>query len=112
MKKEKEFMPEYLDYIKQDQNKDRNEQELLAYLLIAFIDLWYNPNEPLDEFRKWFAIRMQRYNINGLQLEYAIDNFYDYWSESDKKIKNFKTTFFNWPLIRKYLKHWYEINTI
>jgi len=39
MKKEKEFMPEYLDYIKQDQNKDRNEQELLAYLLKAFIDL-------------------------------------------------------------------------
>lgn len=102
------FKKEYIKYVEDNSKLSEQEQEVFAYLIQVFLDLWFTPKSSLEDFRKWFALRMQRYNINTLQLEYVIDNFYDYWSETNKEIKNFKTTFFNTPLLRKYLKDWYS----
>lgn len=103
----KDFLKEYIEYVELDSKKDYYDQEMIAYLIKWFLQLWYKPNESLSDFKKWYYDRMERYDITAQQFEYVIDNFVDYWSESWKTIKIFKTTFFNNPLLRRYLKPWY-----
>mgnify|MGYP003974967269 CR=1 FL=1 len=98
----KEFIKEYKEY------SEKREEEVLAYLIDALLGLWFEPHEPLDDFRKWFWKRITKYKITWSQLEHVIDNYYDYWSECDKKIKNYKTSFFNNPLLRRFLLEEYE----
>jgi len=98
-----EYLEEYKEYSKQ------KEEEVLAYLIDVLLELWFIPNEPLDKFREWFWKRIAKYNITWIQLEHVIDNYYDYWSESKNKIKNYKTSFFNNPILRKFLLKEYEI---
>jgi len=112
MKKKNDYTLEYKKYCEEDLDKEYHEQELLAHLLRVLLKLWFKPNEPLEDFSKWFWERMLKYNITSQQLENVIDNFYDYWSEANKDIKSYKSTFLNTPKLRPYLKSWYEIDTI
>ena len=89
---------EFKEYAKQ------RDEEVFAYLIYVFLELWFKPIEDLESFRKWFQNRITKYNITGPQLEMCLDNYYDYWSNEKKKIKNFKTSFFNNPMLNRYLK--------
>ena len=93
----KDFIKEYIEYSKQ---KDK---EVLAYLIATLLKLWFKPKESLEDFKEWFEDRIKKYNITWSQLEHVVDNYYDYWSEQDKAIKNFKSSFFNNPLLKRYL---------
>jgi len=103
-----EFIKEYNIYIYEDHQKPEEDQEVLAYLLDTLVQLGYNPTESLEAFKKWFWRRIKKYDVTPQQLEHCIDNFYDYWSEQSREIKNFKTTFFNNPHLRRYLRWGYE----
>lgn len=96
------FIKEYKDYAK------LYEEEVFAYLVDTFLQLWFKPKEPLEKFKQWFSRRINKYDISWEALEIVLDNYYDYWSEQKKEIKNFKTSFFNNPMLRKYLKEEYK----
>lgn len=111
MKSKDKYLKEYQKYIEEDELKAESEKEVLAYLLEVLLRLWYNPTESLVDFKTWFRKRISKYDITWQQLIHCIDNFDDYWSNPEvKKIVNYKTTFFNNPHLRKYLKMWYEWN--
>lgn len=96
------YLKEYKDY------GELYDKEVLAYLVDAFLQLWFKPKEPLEKFKEWFEKRIRKYNISGELLEICIDNWFDYWDEDWRKIKNFKTSFFNNPMLKKYLKPEYK----
>lgn len=98
----KGYLKEYQDYA------ELYDEEVLAYLVDSFLELWFKPKEPLDKFRLWFSKRIKKYNISGEALEICIDNWQDYWGEHSKEVKNFKTSFFNNPMLRKYLRPEYK----
>ena len=98
----KTYMAEYKEYAKE------SDKEVLAYLIDTLLNLWFKPKEPLSKFKEWFWKRIKKYNITWAQLEHCIDNYYDYWSEVTREIKNFKTSFFNNPYLRNYLWKEYE----
>ena len=69
-----EYLKEYKEYARE------SDEEVLAYLVEALIELWFKPKEPLEKFKIWFGKRIKKYNITGEQLENCVDNYYDYWS--------------------------------
>lgn len=103
------YTEEFQAYVDADQDKPFEQQEAMAYLVDIFLQLWYKPTEPLQDFRSWFTKRISKYNITPQQLEHVCDNFYDYWSNPEvRDIKNFKSTFFNNFHLRPFLKRGYE----
>lgn len=98
--KEKSKYKYFTEYMEMEENKNK----LTYKLLVAFFDLWYIPahEETTVSFRRWFEDIMKLHWISDEQeIEIIINWFHTYWKESGKKIKNFKSTFGNNPLLNK-----------
>lgn len=92
-RKKKEYISEYEDFIKENDN-------LSSIIIKVFLNLWYKPNESLDEFREWVKSRiLETHNIPSMDImKWILDRFYDYWIEQTpqkRKTKNWKSTLSN-----------------
>jgi len=90
-KESKEYIVDYKNFVESEKN-------ISTVILKVFLDLWYKPNEPLDKFREWVKTRIaDKHKFSNLwQLEYIMNNFYDYWIEQPKSKKRvWKTTLIN-----------------
>jgi len=91
------------NYIKEYETyAEKADEEVMAYLIQTLLKLWFQPRESVSDFIKWFEKRIYKYKITWEQLEDYIDWYYDYWDWNEKKIKNFKLSFFSNPIIWRY----------
>ena len=89
--KNKNYLPEYQEFIKNNKNTT-------SIILEKFLMLWYKPNESIEDFRKWVDDRIIKlHNITSLnQIQVILDDFYIYWKEQPNlKNKVWKTTLTN-----------------
>lgn len=72
-----------------------------------FIKLWWEPKESVDSFREWLTNLSKLHWVQPNQLNDINEKWFVYWLwRDDKKIKNFKTTFWNCPYLPKNKTIW------